>query len=90
MKGVIPDEIRGRQAQTSFESHVVFRAREALPSIANLFGGARWEAAPYINQAVARSLAHAFPGSTKWRDADVLLRIAMLEHWLRAVRHCSG
>jgi asparagine synthase (glutamine-hydrolysing) len=92
MTGLLPDEVANRQDVTVFSSNVRLQLRSHLDLLKPVVcDGPEWFSEPYVNrceaQKLLRELAEEKAEETDMTRLFAAWNIAMLELWLRELRH---
>jgi len=87
LRDLLPAEIVQRRSKAKFSPAVALRVRRHLPIIRELFSGAGWKSARFVERQAAQQLLDDFVSgkTTIFSVTYAVWAIATLEAWLRAI-----
>ena len=89
MAGTWPEALARRRTATLANEYFSWSVSRALPLLAPMVEGLRWEAAPYVHHEEARRMLASMlggRGGAEWRESMRLWDTGCLEWWLRQLR----
>ncbi|HEU4384505.1 MAG TPA: asparagine synthase-related protein [Anaeromyxobacteraceae bacterium] len=83
MAGTWPDELAHRRAVSIADDCLVWSVSRAIPLLAPVVEGSRWESGKFVDQREARRLLTSIRGASTLANCVDLWNILALEAWLR-------